>query len=30
MIVAYVPSGDDLRGELQHFLDTADFVGALV
>ncbi len=28
MIVAYVPSGDDLWGEIQHFLDTADFVGA--
>lgn len=30
MIVAYVPSGDDLWGELQHFLNTADFVGAPV
>ncbi len=29
MIVACVPTGDDLRGELLRFLDTADFVGAV-
>lgn len=30
MIVAYVPSGDDLWGEIQHFLNAADFVGVAV
>ena len=28
MIVALVPTGDDLWGEIRHFLETADFVGA--
>ena len=30
MIVAFVPTGDDLWGEIRHFLETADFVGAAV
>lgn len=29
MIVAYVPSGDDLWGEIESFLDSADYVSAL-
>ena len=28
MIVAFVPTGDDLWGEIQYFLEQADFVGA--
>lgn len=28
MIVACVPTGDDLWGEIRHFLESADFVGA--
>ena len=28
MIVAPVPTGDDLWGEIRHFLESADFVGA--
>jgi probable F420-dependent oxidoreductase len=30
MIVAYVPTGDDLWAEIRHFLEVADFVGAAV
>ena len=30
MIVAFVPTGDDLWGEIQHFLESADFVGVAV
>lgn len=30
MIVAFVPTGEDLWGEIRHFLETADFVGAAV
>jgi probable F420-dependent oxidoreductase len=29
MIVAYVPSGDDLWGEIRHFLSTAELAGAV-
>ena len=30
MIVAFVPTGDDLWGEIRYFLESADFVGVAV
>ena len=30
MIVAFVPTGDDLWGEIRHFIEAADFAGAAV